>query len=68
MKAAIVADNYKVKRFEKELTKAGFDDVEKKAFTETTTTLTINAPCHRKKDLEKLCKKIENHFRNRGLN
>ena len=41
-KAGIVADNYKLEKFKKELMSAGFDDFNITPFTEDTSTIQVN--------------------------
>ena len=58
-KVAIVADNYKLPTFRKELTKAGFT-FEEKAFTDATTSIFITTD---KVDrLHSICAKVQSSF------
>ena len=62
-KVGIVCDNYKLDRFKKELTKAGFTDFDTAAFTENTTTIQVRTPEDKISDVYKICQKVELHFK-----
>ncbi len=58
----IVADNYKINKFKKELSKKGFTDytVHEGA---TITTIKVNCPDEKVYSLKTLCEFVENHFK-----
>lgn len=62
-KAGIVADNYKVARFEKELTRLGFEYLVM-PFAESTSQIHvfIDNP-GQIKQIERLCREVELHFK-----
>lgn len=62
-KAGIVADNYKIDKFKKELIKAGFTDFKIFTFTLDTSTIQVDVPDHQLKQVEKICKLVELHFK-----
>jgi hypothetical protein len=62
-KIGIVADNYKLARFKKELGKAGFTDFDVVPFTEGTSTIKVNTPENRIADVKRICQSVELHFK-----
>ena len=62
-KVGIVADNYKVERFKKELTKKGFTDFVTSPFTAETTTIAVNVPDDKVSEVHKICRQVEIHFK-----
>lgn len=62
-KVGIICDNYKLDRFKKELTKAGFIDFDTASFTENTTTIQVRVVEDKIADVHKICQKVELHFK-----
>lgn len=67
-KIAIVADNYKLDKFKKELTAKGFVDFEIIAFTKgtemgETSTITVNVADNKVQEVAKICQLVELHFK-----
>jgi len=62
-KVGIVADNYKVNKFKKELTAAGFTDYKTTPFTPVTTTISVKVPDDKVKEVAKICQLVEMHFK-----
>jgi nitrogen regulatory protein PII len=62
-KVGIVADNYKVDRFKKELTKGGFTDFDTSPFTADSTTIQVRVSEEKIKEVYKICQKVEMHFK-----
>jgi hypothetical protein len=62
-KIAIGADNYKVNRFKKELTKAGFTDFSISPFTPDVSLISVNVEDDKVNEVNKICQKIELHFK-----
>ena len=60
---AIVADNYKLKKFQKELTKKGFTDFKIEPFRDETSVIKVKIPSDKVKEIEKICKLVELHFK-----
>lgn len=66
--AGIVADDYKLKKFEEELTKAGFTNYKiTSPFTKGTSVINVIVKNSQLNDVKKICLKVENHFK-RGKN
>ena len=65
MKAGIVADNYKIERFKKELTKNGFTDFSVVPFINNTSSIQVIIPDDGKKlpEIKKICKEVELFFK-----
>lgn len=61
-KIGIVADNYKLERFKKDLTKGGFT-YEISPFKETTSTIIVNTDENKISDVKKICELVELHFK-----
>lgn len=61
--AGIVADNYKVERFKKELLNAGFAIEKIVPFTNDTSTIKVHFEGSQQKEIEKICKRVELHFK-----
>lgn len=66
--AGILADNYKLERFKKELTEKGFKDFEIVANTKGTLAGTSTIKVQAKdvlqlKEIEKICKRVEMHYK-----
>lgn len=68
-KIGIVADNYKVGKFEKILSKKGFV-FEKHAFTPTSTVIQVKTSASRLSQdinrVEVICRAVEDHFKRRN--
>jgi hypothetical protein len=62
-KIAIVCDNYKLKKFKKELTKKGFTDFETTSYIGETTIINLKTTDANLKKVEKICRSCENHFK-----
>lgn len=62
-KAGIVCDNYKVQRFKKELSDAGFEVHEEKPFTRGTTVLTVLCTTEEIQTIHTISRKVEFHFK-----
>jgi hypothetical protein len=62
-KVGIVADNYKLNKFEKELTAAGFTNFKITPFTEDTSAITLYVLPKQVHDVHKICNKVEMHFK-----
>lgn len=62
-KVGIVADNYKVTRFIKELAKKDFTDVEVLIFMDDVSNIKVNVPDDKINDVAKICKEVELHFK-----
>jgi hypothetical protein len=62
MIAGIVADDYKVEKFKKELTSKGFD-FKVLPWKGDCTMIQVDTAPTRMPDLEKLCKEVELHFK-----
>lgn len=62
-KVGIVADNYKLDRFKKELTKGGFSHFEIKPFTEETSAIFISVLEKDVRAVNNICTKVETHFK-----
>lgn len=62
-KVAIVADNYKLEKFKKELTKKGFIDFEIFPFTPDTSTIKVNVQEKEVNEIHKICQLVEIHFK-----
>ncbi len=58
----IVCDNYKLNKFEKELTKAGFQ-YNTEPFKYDCITIIVIAPAKKLMEVKKLCEKVEFHFK-----
>jgi nitrogen regulatory protein PII len=67
-KVAIAADNYKLEKFREELTIAGFDKFIETPFPglgqPRVTIITLYIREWRKKDIQKICEKVELYFKN----
>lgn len=63
MKTGITCDNYKIKRFEKELQKARVDNITIYPITEDTSIITFEVDREKLKDISILCKRVELHFK-----
>lgn len=61
--AGIVADNYKVEKFKKELIKNGFTDFEVVPFTTDTSNIKVKCEESQYKDIKKICQQVEFHFK-----
>jgi len=64
--AGIIADNYKIEKFKKELTSHGFTDFEVLPFTPETSTIRVNTTEDRLPELEKICQQVELYFKRRN--
>lgn len=66
-KIAIVADNYKLGKFKRELSKKGFSDIEFFPFTEETTSMKIKVPDEEfesaKSKITAICSQVESFFK-----
>jgi len=62
-KAGIVADNYKLEKFKKELTAKGFTDFKVSPFTKDTSTIQVNVPEERMSEIVTICRNVELHFK-----
>ena len=62
-KAGIVADNYKLEKFKKELTAKGFTNFEISPFTENTSTIQIVVSDDKLKEIQNICHLVEMHFK-----
>lgn len=63
MKAGIVADNYKLDKFKKELTAKGFTDFKIFPFTKYTSTIKVNVKEEDLLELKKVCEFVEMYFK-----
>jgi hypothetical protein len=63
MKVGIVADNYKLEEFYKELKKKGFTNYETFPFNEESTLIKVEVESSQQKEVEKICKRVELHFK-----
>lgn len=64
MKIGIAVDNYKIKKFEAALNKAGFDEIKVTRFTADASLITVDSvPANRVHDIHKLCQKLQIDFR-----
>lgn len=63
IKGGIVTDNYKVEKFKKELTKAGFTNFEVNPFKPGYSVIYVWMLTEEKKELAKVCKTVELHFK-----
>lgn len=61
--AGIVADDYKVKKFKQELEKEGFTNYETSKFREGITTIKVTTDSKNIPKLQKLCVRVESHFK-----
>ena len=61
-KIGIIADNYKLEKFKKELTKKGFTDYSIEPFTKDTSTICVVADENRLGQIKALCQVVEMHF------
>lgn len=61
-KIGIVADNYKLERFKKELTKAGFE-YQVTPFRGETSTILVNTDDDKVGDVKKICQTVEFQFK-----
>lgn len=59
----IVADNFKVEKFKKELLKEGFSEISTAPFMSDTTTITIKTTLDKVEQIYKICKRVELHFK-----
>jgi len=59
----ILADNFKLNKFKKELDKANFTDYKIADFTANTSIINIDMNADRIKELKKLCEKVEFYFK-----
>lgn len=59
----IVADNFKLERFKKELIKNGFPDFTITPFTKATSTITIMVHNDKVREVHKICVQVETHFK-----
>ena len=63
MKAGIVADNYKLERFKKELVASGFTDFEIIQCPKDTSIIQVKTTADKLKEISKICQKVELHFK-----
>ena len=63
MVIGIACDDYKLKKFEKELTKKDFGYEIQKGVTKDTKLIQVQAEKNQLKELENLCKNVELHFK-----
>lgn len=63
MIAGIVADNYKVEKFKKELSKSNFTIKKIVPFTLVTSTIQVEYEQKQLEELTKICKLVELHFK-----
>jgi hypothetical protein len=63
MIAGILADDYKVERFKKELIKRGFTEFKVLPCKNDCTMIQVDTPANRMHDLGRLCKEVELHFK-----
>jgi hypothetical protein len=61
--AGIVADNYKVEEFKKELTKNGFNEFKIFPYLEGYSTIKVSCLESQYKEIEVICKRVELHFK-----
>lgn len=61
--AGIVADNYKLDKFKKELTKSGFTDFEIVPFSKDVSTIRVKFEPSQVHDISKICQLVELHFK-----
>jgi hypothetical protein len=59
----IVADNYKLEKFKKKLTKAGFSEFKIIPFVNETSSIKVVVPDNRVLDIKKICELVEIHFK-----
>jgi len=59
----IVADNYKVEKFKKELTAKGFTDFKTFPFTTESTTIKVTVNDDKVNEISKICQLVEIHFK-----
>lgn len=63
MITGIVADNYKIEKFKKELTAKGFTDFKLFPFTDGTTTIQLVIENHQVNDIKRICQMVELFFK-----
>ena len=61
--AGIVADNYKLEKFKKELTAKGFTDFEIVPFTKDTSTIKVKFEEKQVNDINKICQLVDLYFK-----
>lgn len=61
--AGIVADNYKIEKFKKELTAKGFTDIEVVPFIDNTSTIKVKYEDKQLNVLTTVCQMVEIHFK-----
>jgi len=61
--AGIVADNYKLEKFKKELTSKGFTDFKIVPFTNDTSTIKVQFEPSQLNEINKICQLVELHFK-----
>jgi len=61
--AGIVADNYKLEKFKKELISKGFTDFKIIPFVDDTSTIKVKYNKSQFNELHKLCQLVELHFK-----
>lgn len=62
-KAGIVADNYKLEKFKKELTSKGFTDFNVSPLTEDTSTIQVNIEDNKLMEIKRICQNVELYFK-----
>lgn len=61
--AGIVADNYKLEKFKKDLTEKGFTDFEVVPFKDNCSTIKVNIEDNQVNEIKKICQLVELHFK-----
>jgi hypothetical protein len=59
----IVADDYKLDKFKKELANSGFTDISIKPFTPGVSSIKIVTVASKVNEIKKICQKVEMHFK-----
>lgn len=62
-KAGIVADNYKLEKFKKELTAKGFTDFKVFPFTKDTSSIQVNVEDDKLMEVKTICQNVELYFK-----
>jgi hypothetical protein len=63
MKTGIVADNYKIERFKKELNSKGFTNYEVMPFCLGVSQIHVEIKKEHLNDIKKICQRVELHFK-----
>ena len=66
MTAGIVADNYKIEKFKKELNEQGFTNYTVSDFALNTSTIKVEVTEKQLPEIKKLCAKVELYFKRRN--